>query len=37
MRANSGPSRFPASIIQAMIDYRGTTAPALQTMIGRGF
>lgn len=27
----------PASIVQAMIDYRGTTAAALQTMIDRGF
>jgi pyrroline-5-carboxylate reductase len=27
----------PGSIVQAMIDYRGTTAAALQTMIERGF
>lgn len=27
----------PAPIVQAMIDYRGTTAAALQTMIDRGF
>lgn len=27
----------PAPIVQAMIDYRGTTADALQTMIARGF
>ena len=26
-----------ASIVQAMIDYRGTTAAALQAMIDRGF
>lgn len=27
----------PASVVQSMVDYRGTTAAALQTMVDRGF
>ena len=38
MPANCLPSMTtPAPVVQAMIDYRGTTAAALQTMIDRGF
>jgi pyrroline-5-carboxylate reductase len=33
----AGDQGDPAQIVQAMIDYRGTTAAALQTMIDRGF
>jgi len=33
----AGEQGDPAQIVQAMIDYRGTTAAALQTMIDRGF
>ena len=33
----AGESGDPAQIVQAMIDYRGTTAAALQTMMDRGF
>lgn len=33
----AGENGDPAQIVQAMIDYRGTTAAALQAMIDRGF
>jgi pyrroline-5-carboxylate reductase len=33
----AGEDGDPAQIVQAMIDYRGTTAAALQTMMDRGF
>ncbi|MEK0084648.1 pyrroline-5-carboxylate reductase family protein [Benzoatithermus flavus] len=33
----AGEGGDPAQIVQAMIDYRGTTAAALQAMIDRGF
>jgi pyrroline-5-carboxylate reductase len=33
----TGENGDPAQIVQAMIDYRGTTAAALQTMMDRGF
>jgi pyrroline-5-carboxylate reductase len=33
----AGENGDPAQIVQAMLDYRGTTAAALQTMMDRGF
>lgn len=33
----AGENDDPAQIVQAMIDYRGTTAAALQAMLDRGF
>jgi pyrroline-5-carboxylate reductase len=33
----AGENGDPAQIVQAMIDYRGTTAAALQAMMDRGF
>jgi pyrroline-5-carboxylate reductase len=33
----AGEQGDPAEIVQAMLDYRGTTAAALQTMMDRGF
>lgn len=33
----AGEQGDPAQVVQAMIDYRGTTAAALQTMMDRGF
>ena len=33
----AGENDDPAQIVQAMIDYRGITAAALQAMIDRGF